>query len=147
MVPLTLDEAEYFASQIYSDRYGPQWAFKRETFHTSSWSSGYGGAFPKTVHVRLPFRVTVSFFSFRSPRFYSRKYSPTKFDFIGSNDCNSWTAIVQVSDVRWNRADEKKSWNIPIKQQGLYRCYGIRVHSVSSLDRNVNIQDIKLWKG
>ena len=43
--------------------------------------------------------------------------------------------------------NEKKSWNIPIKQQGLYRCYGIRVHSVSSLDRNVIIQDIKLWKG
>ena len=74
---------------------------------------------------------------------------PKKFDFIGSNDCESWTVIAQVSGVRrWNKKDEKKSWSIPIKQRASYKCYGIRVHSVQSGNQNtVAIQDVKLWSG
>jgi len=151
-VPLTLDGAEYFATSEfdgYGYDYGPQWAFKRQTPNTRLWVSM--GTFPQTVHVRLPSPDTVSGFSFRSSLIntyvYDYNESPTKFDFIGSNDCESWTVIAQVSGVRrWNKKDEKKSWSIPIKQRASYKCYGIRVHSVQSGNQmTVAIQDVKLW--
>jgi len=146
-VPLTLDGAEYFATSAKdTDRYGPQWAFKRETSRTfGPWLSSKG--LPQTVHVRLPFRVTVSGLSFRSSRLMGANLMfPKKFDFIGSNDCESWTVIVQVSGVEYSDTDGKKSWSIPIKQRASYECYGIRVPENATNWNKVAIHDVKLWR-
>jgi len=154
-VPVTLNEAEYFATSIMGQNrwdYGPKSAFRRGPW---PWRSQPGAGFPQTVHVLLPFGVTVIGFSFRSPKGMGSSQSPTMFDFIGSNNCRSWTVILRVFDVRWRRftnfeemidlGDEKKLWHIPINQQGSYRCYGFRVHATRNAN-NVSIYDAKLWR-
>ena len=146
---MTLDGAEYSATSVFKSvgyDYGPQRAFKRETSGTWPWLSSDQAALPQTVHVRLPLNETVSGFSFRSSQFYPTSLSPTKFDFIGSNDCESWTVILQISGVRWSTKDEMKSWDIPIKERGSYSCYGFRFHRTPET-HEAAIQDAKLYRG
>jgi len=155
-VPLTLDGAQYFASSTRDSKHGPERAFLRETSDTWSWMSQRDD-FPSDVYVRLPRPDTVAGFSFRSSLLGSYPYdyynSPSKFEFVASNDsdCESWTVIAKVRvSPEWKKLDEKKSWSIPLQQQASYTCYGIRVQNVQAYSmyyKVVIIQDIKLWRG
>jgi len=127
------------------------------------WIAKDGNAFPQTVMITLPFATTVASFSFRSrpekdttnpldgdnPSYI---YSPTKFDFVGSNHCNvgldtvPWITILHVPNVVWTGPDQEKLWAIPKEKQGLYKCYGFRV--LDNIFKGlVQIQDAKLFRG
>ena len=163
-IHLTLDGAKYFATSVLHsdpDNYGAECAFKRQYFVNKNdssypWVSAKGGAFPQKVYVLLPFAVTVSSFSFRSRAekispdnplaFAMPKFSPTKFDFIGSDDCQKWTTLMHVTDVQWTGVDQEKSWEIPDKQRVSFKCFGFRVLD-NIFTEQAAIQDAKLWRG
>jgi len=161
IVPLTLDGAEYGATSVHgndNEKFGPKRAFQRAHFKSKNdrsfpWISAAGAAFPQTVHVTLPFATTVTSFSFRSRHEpfkidWITKFSPTQFDFIGSNNCDaktdSWITILHVTGVVWTGRDQEKSWDIPNEKQGSYRCYGFRVLDTIN-KKGAVIQDAKLF--
>ena len=163
---LALGGAEYGATSILdkdTDKFGPQRAFEKAHFKSKDdrsfpWISAVGAAFPQTVDITLPFAATVTRFSFRSrpeqgPGYqldWVTKYSPTKFDFIGSNNCDtktdSWITILKVTGVVWTGCDQEQSWAIPNEKQGSYKCYGFRVHA-NIFKQQAAIQDAKLFGG
>ena len=120
---------------------------------------------PQTVHVTLPFAVAVAKFSFRSrtnklqPLDLVLSCSPTKFDFIGSNNCDErseswpynikyekWETILSVTGVVWTSLDQEQSWEIPKEKRRSYKCFGFRVLE-NGLGQAAAIQDAKLFKG
>ena len=111
---------------------------------------------PQTVHVTLPFAVAVAKFSFRSrtnklqPLDLVLSCSPTKFDFIGSNNCDerteSWETILSVTGVVWTSLDQEQSWEIPNEKRRSYKCFGFRVLE-NGWGWAAAIQDAKLFKG
>merc|ERR1712212_852424 len=122
IILLTLDGAEYDATSTmaYDPKYGPNRAFKRAHYNLqqhlrsfpwiSAWvhSISFQDGLSHTVSVTLPLPVTAVMFSFRSrpepESLHSLNwvtgFSPTQFDFIGSNDCDkikryeTWKIIV-----------------------------------------------------
>ena len=115
----------------------------RTIFFASANIPTYG---PQTVYYKFRQSITVARFSFRSHREKSNGNNPTAFDFIGSNDCKSWTTILSADGVTWNSNDELKTWEIKKPDQLRFKCFGIRVRVVDSLSF-AYIQDIKMWKG
>jgi len=162
---LKLDGAEYKATSVHDGdetKFGPNRAFARAQFNSQPslrsfpWVSAKQ-AFPHTVSVTLPRAVSALKFSFRSrPEPVSNYqldwitgFSPTQFDFIGSNDCDtsyeSWTIILSDADVKWTKSDQEKIWVIPNGNQGFFKCYGFRVLGSSDPDNEAAIQDAKLY--
>ena len=161
---LTLKGGKPGATSVFKDdldKFGSQQAFKRQWFQSRDedqrsfpWISAEG--LPQTVHIHLPKAVAVAGFSFRSRAepiingIYSKGFilgfSPTKFDFVGSDDCQSWTTILSVSNVQWTTYDEEQLWEISSGNQEYFKCYGFRVHTTLNKPQAA-IQDAKLWIG
>ena len=91
---------------------------------------------PQIVHIQLPRAVQVSAFSFRSrpepiPQYRASwilKFPPSKFDFVGSNDCNNekWTTIMHVK-TKWTKHDQEQIWKVPEMRRQPFSCIGFRV--------------------
>ena len=166
IVPLTLDGAEYGATSVHANdnnNFGPKRAFLKAHFTSKNdrsfaWISAKR-ALPQTVHITLPSAKTVAKFSFRSSPEdenwgsgwrWALEFSPTQFDFIGSNNCDtktdSWITILHDTGVVWTGPDQEKSWEIPNGKQGSYKCYGFRVLDTIN-KQEAAIQDAKLFKG
>ena len=140
-------------------KYGPALAFKRQIFksprrddHTYPWISD--GQFPQTVYFRFPDPLTITKFSFRSRAEDSTKYpefkrlvefSPTKFDFVGSDNCSEWETIIGVRDVTWSTFDQEKLWSIPKEKQKSFACFGIRIVENGGNSPGA-IQGMKMWQ-
>ena len=141
--------------------FGPKRAFQRAHYNSAldrsfPWISRHLlKVSPQTVSITLPSNVTVAQFSFRSrpendALDWVTKFSPTNFEFIGSNNCDtsteSWETILPVTGVVWTGRDQEKSWVIPKEKRGSYKCYGFRVHESISKEQTA-IQDAKLFEG
>merc|ERR1719431_2258667 len=155
----------------YDPKYGPNRAFKRAHYNlrqhlrsfpwVSAWvhSISFQDGLSHTVSVTLPLPVTAVMFSFRSrpepESLHSLNwvtgFSPTQFDFIGSNDCDkikryeTWKIIVTFANVVWTGSDQEQSWVIPKEKRGSFKCYGFRVLHCSNSDNQAAIQDAKLF--
>ena len=101
---------------------------------------------PQTVYYNFRQTVVIAKFSFRNRREKINGHNPTAFDFIGSNDCKSWTTILAVDGVTWSGNDELKTWDIKEPDQLPFTCFGIRVRAID-LHSLACIQDFKMWKG
>ena len=153
------------ATSIFKDnvaKFGPAWAFKRQIFKSKSeadrtypWISV--GQFPQTVYFRFPDPLTITKFSFRSRAEDSTKYpyykwyvefSPTKFDFVGSDDCSEWETIMEARGVTWSTFDQEKLWIIPKEKQKSFACFGIRIveNGGNSFGTHGAIQGMKMWQ-
>ena len=161
---LTLSGVEYNATSVHQNNntmFGPKRAFQRAHYNSAldrsfPWISRHLlKVSPQTVSITLPSNVTVAQFSFRSrpendALDWVTKFSPTNFEFIGSNNCDtsteSWETILPVTGVVWTGRDQEKSWVIPKEKRGSYKCYGFRVHESISKEQTA-IQDAKLFEG
>jgi len=102
---------------------------------------------PATVYYNFPHPITVAKFSFRNRREKAHSANnPKDFNFVGSDDCKSWTMIRGVSAVDWGiKQDEEKIWTIDQIDRKKFKCFGIQVLSISG-KKSVAIQDLKMWK-
>lgn len=84
------------------------------------------------------------------------KYTaPTSFDIVASNDCETWTVLMQVRSQKWNlfkvddiQQPETKEWDIPCNDLAFYKCIGVNVHNVLGVSdgrRRTAIENIKMW--
>ena len=150
------------ATSIYRDNvaeFGPAWAFKKQIFKSRSEADRTYpwicvGQFPQTVYFRFPDPLTITKFSFRSRAEDSTKYpmyknlvesSPTKFDFVGSDDCSAWKTIMEVRDVTWSTFDQQKLWSIPKEKQKSFACFGIRIVENGGNSPGA-VQGMKMWQ-
>jgi len=156
------------ATSIFEDaakdpaKFRPALAFKSQIFKSPSeadrtypWISV--GQFPQTVYFRFPDPLTITKFSFRSRAEDSTKYpryinlvefSPTKFDFVGSDDCSEWETIMEARGVTWSTFDQEKLWIIPKEKQKSFACFGIRIveNGGNSFGTHGAIQGMKMWQ-
>ncbi len=143
--------------------YGPALAFKRQKFksklaadQTYPWISDIQEPLPQTIYYRFPIGLTVTKFSFRSRAENHTMYpltrfdtyidhSPTEFDFVGSNDCETWKKIMHVKGVTWSTFDQEQEWIIRGSAAYVFVCYGITVLKTGGYPFTA-IQDFKMWK-
>merc|ERR1711962_1573711 len=140
--------------------YEPEGAFRQEipsTLYQLPWISAK--KLPQTVYYRFPNPLTITKFSFRSRAdgagSHEEKriiaYSPTEFDFVGSDDCDGWETIMEVRDARWTELNEEQRWNIPEEKQKLFACFGITIlDNGNKLDNGKGsygaIQGMRMWQ-
>merc|ERR1712168_1720953 len=103
---------------------------------------------PETVYIRLATPVTVSRFSFETKSGSSwdsnwTPWAPTKFELVGSADCENWTVLKSVEGENWTKKDERKEWNV--QSDAFYKCLGIR--TLQTKNNYVAIHDLKFYKG
>jgi len=138
---------------LWNQDWSPGRAFQRQSpdveadsRHVDSrpWLSG---GVPATVYYNFPYPITVAKFSFRNRREKAHSANnPEQFEFVGSDDCESWTVIRVVSAVDWGmKQDEEKIWTIDQIDRKKFKCFGIRVLSISG-NNHAAIQDLKMWK-
>ena len=163
-VQVSFEHGEAKATSYYErnlERYGPALAFKRQKFksildadRTYPWLSE--AELPQTIYYQFPIGVTVKKFSFRSRAENSTMYpmgmldsylnhSPTEFDFVGSNDCETWKKIMHVKGVTWSTFDQEQEWIIRGSAAYVFVCYGITVLKTGGYPFTA-IQDFKMWK-
>jgi len=73
------------------------------------------------------------------------KMMPTEFEIVGSNDCKTWTTLLEVK-AKWFdlHRDMAQKWRIPIKDRQPFSCIGIRVKANEK--RETAIQGVQLWE-
>jgi len=109
---------------------------------------------PETVWILLPRNVTISAFSFRSrAEIIGTNYEvhkdfgkmmPTELELVGSNDCKTWTTLLEVKAKWSDKADKAQKWRIPIKDRQPFSCIGIRVKANEK--KQTAIQGVELWE-
>jgi len=129
----------------------PLWAKEKKhaPYTIFTWNS-YGWvneSAPQTVYIRLAEPVTVLRFSFRSGSGSSwnsnwTPWAPTKFELVGSADCENWTVLKSVEGENWTKKDERKEWNV--QSDAFYKCLGIR--TLQTKNNHVAIHDLKFYK-
>jgi len=82
--------------------------------------------------------ITVAKIGFNICREKNRHFGPTAFDFIGSDDRQSWTTILPVDGVTWTDNDEFKSWDI---KESRFKWFGIQVRA----PKRTCIGQFKMW--
>ena len=142
---ISFNGGEAGASSQHASDHGPDNAFQ-----LGIWSGDYypwanlGAAdFPHTVWYRFPKPVEVGKFSFSSRDDHMVEQSPRKFDFVGSDDCETWTAI-QSYETEFTKLSETKEWTIPAGSRISFRCYGVRV-AESGDTTHVAIKHMQMW--
>jgi len=162
-----VSRADATSNRYNEIEYQAEQAFKRQIFfspleQTMPWIPN--DAFPQTVFFLFPDAINVTKFSFRSraedfikyPQYADYiKQSPTDFDFVASNDCLTWTTIIEKRGVTWTTFDERQEWVIPREKRSPFVCYGITVlqdgYSGRQQEPDANqargaIQDVNMWK-
>merc|ERR1711970_1575973 len=140
-------------TQPWNQDWSPGRAFQRQSpdveadsRHVDSrpWLSG---KLPATVYYNFPYPITVAKFSFRNRREKAHSANnPIDFNFVGSDDCKSWTVISGIIRVDWGmKQDEEKIWTINQIDRKKFKCFGIQVLSITG-KYYAAIQDLKMWK-
>jgi len=150
-----LSQGEAGATSVLDKKFGAANAFKRAFYKNKRdrsfpWVSG---SIPATVFIKLPNAVKVSAFSFRSrpeppsrPPDWFLKFSPLKFELVGSNDCDKWTTIILVESTTWTTHDQERKWGVPEKNRKPFTCIGFKVLTVGwKIKPKAAIQDAKFW--
>jgi len=146
LVDTSLGEAG--ATSVLWDQksFSADYAFKNMTLY---WiSNGFPTeSAPETVYIELADPVNVARFSFRSAsgsRWSSNwtPWAPTKFELVGSADCENWTVLKSVEGENWTKKDERKEWNV--QSDAFYKCLGIR--TLQTKNNHVAIHDLKFYK-
>jgi len=82
--------------------------------------------------------ITVAKIGFKICREKNRHFGPTAFDFVGSDDRQSWTTILPVDGVTWTDNHEFKSWDI---KESRFKWFGIQVRA----RQRTCIGEFKMW--
>jgi len=138
------DDKSYSADYAFKNM-----AIKDGDYTNLAWIS-YGfptESAPETVYIRLATPVTVSRFSFETKSGSSwdsnwTPWAPTKFELVGSADCENWTVLKSVEGENWTKKDERKEWNV--QSDASYECLGIRTFETKN--NYVAIHDLKFYK-
>ena len=103
---------------------------------------------PQTVWHKFTKSIKVAKFSFSSRSVPNGlDQSPKEFEFVGSNDCQSWTVIGDSKyQTTFTGLNQEMVWEIPPKARKRYKCYGIKVYEVASGGNVVAIKKMKMWR-
>ena len=107
------------------------------------WANLNTAKFPHTVWYKFPKAIEVGKFEFSSRGRCCLEQAPLEFQFVGSNDCKTWTTI-QSYQTKFTKLNEVKSWTIPASSRRVFQCYGIKVTKVSS-GVYASIKHFKMW--
>jgi len=160
---VNLSQGEADATSVFNETLmGAANAFKRAFFRTRRLSDRsfpwISRVLPATVYIKLPNAVKVSAFSFRSRPEYGPeyrdwilKYSPKKFELVGSEDCANWRTIFRVESTTWTTSDQEKMWVVPEEQRASFPCIGFKVLTngwkrLSEYRPEAAIQDARFWE-
>ena len=127
--------------------HGPQQAFKGGVKSGGvflPWTNLNTFKFPHSVWYHFPELIKVGKFSFSSRKKSGLEQSPLEFQFIGSNDCKTWSSI-QSYKTKFTKLDQVKTWTIPVKSRKTFRCYGIKVTKVTK-GIYAAIKHFKMWR-
>ena len=103
---------------------------------------------PQTVWHKFTKSIKVAKFSFSSGSVQNGlDQSPKEFEFVGSNDCQSWAVIGGTKyQTTFTGINQEMVWEIPPKARKRYKCYGIKVYEVASGGNVVAIKKMKMWR-
>jgi len=73
-------------------------------------------------------------------------FAPKKFQIVGSNDCRTWSLLLEIEDGGFTSGEQLKSWNIPISNRNAFSCIGLKVFTVNGGSGYTEVRHIVMWK-
>ena len=107
------------------------------------WANSRTNKMPQTVWYKFSRAIKVGRFSFSSRERCCVKQSPLNFEFVASNDCETWN-VLGTYETKFTVVKEQKSWTIPASSRNVYTCYGIKVLKVKS-KHYAAIKHFNMW--
>ena len=130
-------------------------AFLPEVTSTIPWTNDKDHPFPHHVWFQFqrPKTVTKIGFSTRINADYFGQ-APRKFDVIAGNsaeDCSGDATskahvLLRIEEAGFQRANQAKSWLIPVEMRKPHLCIGISIHSSAGNGKFVSLQNMIMWE-
>jgi len=145
LVEINWNKGTSGATSIYSSTHSSLMAFVKQIRGSAPWSNAANVKLPVIVWSKLQMNVKVARLSFASriDRCCWLHQSPTDFELVGSNDCQSWVSIAQYH-TKWSRGNQVQTWDVPKDKRKSFSCIGIRVNRVHS-GPHAAIQGLRMW--
>jgi len=124
------------ASSAYNGNYGAKYAFQESAW----WASGDG--LPQSVW--FDFGTSNHVLSKIDLRCNHISLAPKKFQIVGSNDCRTWSVLLEIENGGFTSSNQLKTWNIPMSNRNAFSCIGLKVFTVNG-STFTEVKHIVMW--
>jgi len=126
------------ASSFIDISYGAKYAFQESKF----WLNAGGDGLPQSVWFN--FGTSNHVLSKIDIRYNDFSHAPKKFQIVGSNDCRTWSVLLEIENGGFTSSNQLKTWNIPMSNRNPFSCIGLKVFTVNG-SSFTQVKHIVMW--